>query len=134
RNRISSCHPVRRRMGVMHSVAIRNRNVQIPVVSRISSSGFALNCWFTAAQTNRVIGIRHATKTIALSLENLLEIHAGIQMCHLLCISVEHQRGLRCLTKESEAAFAQPLLARLVPSRMTHRHVDVGVKAVGLWP
>src|SRR5215471_7417858 len=111
-------------MGVMKSVAIRNRNVQIPVVSRISSSGLALNCRFTAAQTNSVIGIRHATKTIVLSLEILLEVHAGIQMCHLFCISVEHQRRARCLAKEREPAFAEPLLARLAPSRMIRRRVD----------
>ena len=85
----------------MLNVKIRKRSVQIPVESRMSSSGFALNRPFTIAVIRRAIGARQTRNTAALINRHRLktnrrrvsvifaEVHAGIQLSDLIRIAVE---------------------------------------------
>ena len=59
-------HPVRRRIGVTHSVMIRKRMAQSPVVSVMKSIGFAVSLPVNASNTSVAAGMSAATKMIRL--------------------------------------------------------------------
>ena len=94
--------PVIRRRGVMHKVRMRKRSVQIPVVSLISSSGFALSRPLTVAQMSKAIGTMQTRNTAGLRIHQgfnpdldgksviLAEVHSGIHVCNAVPVAVEH--------------------------------------------
>src|SRR5947207_11431124 len=126
-------NPVNRRSGVAASVINRNRNVQIPVRSRISSSGFALRLPVNVSNRSQPIGTELARKTAGLrihqrlnldmNLEVFAQVHSGIHRRDLVGVSVEHQRG--SLEEITDAPFAG-----LAPPRMIHTRIYVRVKAI----
>ena len=63
RNRMSQCHPVRRRSGVTASVMHKKRSVQTPVSFVMSLSGFALRLPVSAAHMSHARGPRATAKT-----------------------------------------------------------------------
>src|SRR5437016_6690177 len=87
----------------MASVIIRNRKVQIPVRSRISSSGFALRLPVNVSNRSQSIGTELARKTAGLRIHQRLnfirpsevfaQVHSRIHRRDLVGVSIEHQRG-----------------------------------------
>src|ERR1051325_27672 len=146
-------NPVSRRSGVRPSVINRNRNVQIPVRSRISSSGFALRLPVNVSNRSQAIGTELIRKTAGLRIHQRLnldinlgcalrlrlrptglalalrasevfaEVHSRIHRGDLVGVSVEHQRGP--LEEITDAP-----LAGLAPPRMIHIRIYVRVKAI----
>ena len=57
------------------------------------------------------------------NLVELLQIHPGVQRCHLIAVAVEHERL-------APAQVADAPLVCLTPSRMADLGVHVGIEAV----
>src|SRR5205807_4773520 len=66
---------------------------------------------------------RGATRTLLVVLP---EVHAGVEVPHLVGVAVERERG-------TAPELADPPLGRLAPARVADRGVDVRVEAVLLW-
>src|SRR6476661_9664970 len=126
-------HPVRRRSGVSESVMQRNRSVQTPVSLVSVASGSALRLPVSAAQTSHANGPRAVTKTSGFRKNRrmrsgkcndsvvLSQIHARVELGHLVAVAVEHQR----LAPEE---LADAPLGRLGPPWVIDRRFDVGVE------
>src|SRR5687767_2660706 len=99
---IASFQPVSRRSGVTASVMAMKRSAQRPVLSSISSIGFAPRLSVNPSRTRRPSGISAAANTsglisvvrrecLILSVE-LAQIHSRVHPPDLLGVAVEHQR------------------------------------------
>src|SRR5207249_7500665 len=60
--------------------------------------------------------------------EELLQVHAGVELAHLLLVAIEHQR-LPPLREEA-ARLADAPLGGLAPARVIHVGVHVGIEAI----
>ena len=68
-----------RRSGVTLNVIIRKRSVQMPVLFRMSSIGFALKFPAKISQTSHAMGTRQTTQTAGLKIHQRLNL--GIIEC-----------------------------------------------------
>src|SRR5436190_8751975 len=90
--------PSNLRSGVTHSVITRKRIVQSPVMCSMCSTGFAPRSSFRNSRNSSPTGTRHNRNTTTLShrimarLVVLLQVHAGVEACHLVAVAVERQR------------------------------------------
>src|SRR5438552_19195554 len=114
------------RSGVMASVITRKRRVQSPVQCVMNSIGFALrSCWY-AFQPSTASGTRHSAKTGIFNHRMsivLAQIHAGIELSHLVPVAVEHQRF-------AFQELTEPAFVRLAPARVIYFWIYIRVKAI----
>src|ERR1700719_5236723 len=135
-----------RRSGVIDNVTHRPISAQVPVECVMYSTGFAPSSPWKPIQARCASGSRHATKIGGLShrifmcrersfifvlklkvtLVILPKVHAVVQSCNLVAVTVEHQR----LDPFAKKRSVQASLRGLAPARMIHLRIDVGIEAV----
>src|SRR3990170_1467131 len=156
-NRASQCQPVNRRSGVTDSVASTNTSVQVPVERRIVSTGLTPSRSSGAPITRRASGPRHSTNMSAFvqaktrgeriaservrgfacfmatadaarqALEELVQVHPGVEACHLIAVTVEHER---LALGAEQAVLTDASFGSLTPARMVHVGIHVRIEAV----